>query len=70
MLAAVDQLRTADTDEKRVAAYRAIAEVWVRDVPAVVHTNIMQALIHSPKLHDAQRTAMSSVLFDKAWLEK
>jgi hypothetical protein len=70
MVAAVDLLRTADTDAKRVEAYKQISEIWVRDMPAHVTTSIMQALVHTPKLHDAQRTAASSILFDKAWLEK
>lgn len=68
MLAAVDLLRTADTDAKRVDAYRAISEIWVRDVPAHVITQIPQALIHTPNLQGAQRTAASSILFDNAWL--
>jgi peptide/nickel transport system substrate-binding protein len=70
MVAAVDQLRTADTDAKKVAAYKAISDIWVRDEPAHVTTAIMQVLVTSPKLHDAQRTAASSILFDKAWLAK
>ncbi|HEV8297385.1 MAG TPA: ABC transporter substrate-binding protein [Acidimicrobiales bacterium] len=70
MDAAIDLLRVADTDAKRVAAYKAISEIWVRDVPAHVTTAIAQDLIHSPKLHDPQRTAASTILFDKAWLEK
>ncbi len=70
MDAAIDQLRLADTDAKRVAAYKAISQIWVRDDPAFVITQIPQALIHTPKLHGPQRTAASIVLFDKAWLQK
>jgi peptide/nickel transport system substrate-binding protein len=70
MDAAIDQLRLADTDAKRVAAYKAISDIWVRDDPALVITQIPQALIHTPKLQNPQRTAASIVLFDKAWLEK
>jgi peptide/nickel transport system substrate-binding protein len=70
MDAAIDQLRLADTDPKREAAYRAISQIWVRDDPALVITQIPQDLIHTPKLHGAQRTAASIVLFDKAWLQK
>jgi hypothetical protein len=39
-------------------------------VPSLVTTAIMQSLVHTPKLQGAQRTAASTVLFDKAWLEK
>jgi peptide/nickel transport system substrate-binding protein len=70
MDAAVDLLRVADTDAKRTEAYKKISEIWVRDVPAHITTTVMQSLVHSPKLHGAQRTAASSILFDKAWLEK
>ena len=70
MDAAIDQLRLADTDAKRVAAYKAISEIWVRDDPALVITQIPQDLIHTPKLHDPERSAASIVLFDKAWLSK
>jgi peptide/nickel transport system substrate-binding protein len=70
MDAAIDQLRLADTDAKRVAAYKAISEIWVRDDPALVITQIPQDLVHTPKLHDVQRSAASIVLFNKAWLEK
>jgi peptide/nickel transport system substrate-binding protein len=70
MDAAIDLLRTADTDAKRVEAYKKISELWVRDMPAMVTAALMQSLVHSPKLHDAQRTAASIILFDKAWLEK
>jgi hypothetical protein len=70
MDAAIDQLRLADTDAKRVAAYKAISEIWDRDDPAFVITQIPQDLIHTPKLHDPERSAASIVLFDKAWLAK
>jgi peptide/nickel transport system substrate-binding protein len=67
---AIDLLRTADTQEKRVDAYRKISEIWIRDMPAHVITEIPQALIHSPKVHGPTRTAASNVLFDKTWIEK
>jgi peptide/nickel transport system substrate-binding protein len=70
MDAAIDMLRLADTDAKRVAAYKAISEIWVRDDPALVITQIPQDLVHTPKLHDVERSGASIVLFSKAWLEK
>jgi hypothetical protein len=70
MTAAVELLRVADTDEKRTAAYKAISAVWTRDVPALVVTSIAQALVLSPKFHGPYRTALATILFDKAWLEK
>ena len=70
MDAAIDQLRLADTDAKRVAAYKAVSEIWVRDDPALVITQIPQDLVYTPKLHDPWRSGASIVLFNKAWLEK
>lgn len=70
MDAAIDLLRTADTQQKRVDAYRKISEIWIRDMPAHVITEIPQALIYSPKVHGPTRTAASNVLFDKTWIEK
>lgn len=70
MTKAMDLLRVADTQEKRVAAYKAITEVWNRDVPAWVSTVIPQAMIATPKLNGLIRTGHSITLFDKAWLAK
>jgi hypothetical protein len=42
----------------------------VRDAPAHVITEIPQALVYIPKLHGPERTAASTILFDKAWLER
>jgi peptide/nickel transport system substrate-binding protein len=70
MDAAIDLLRTADTQDERVAAYRAVSEVWIRDMPAFVTGAVNQAVLHTPDLHGATRTAESTVLFDDAWLEQ
>jgi peptide/nickel transport system substrate-binding protein len=70
MDAGIEALRVADTDAKRVAAYKTISEVWVRDAPALVITYIPQAVIHSPKVHGIVRTAQAVTHYDKAWMEK
>jgi peptide/nickel transport system substrate-binding protein len=70
MTKAFELLRVADTQEKRVAAFKAMTEVWNRDVPAHVTTVIPQAMIASPKLNGLVRTGHSITLFDKAWLAK
>ena len=44
--------------------------LWLNDAPAAVMTALPQGWIHSPKLHDVQRTAYTSYHLDKAWLEK
>jgi ABC-type transport system substrate-binding protein len=68
--AAVDLLRTADTDAKRTDAYRKISDIWNRDIPAHVITSLEQGLVFSPKLHGVQRTAYTNFIFDKAWLDR
>jgi ABC-type transport system substrate-binding protein len=70
MVKAVDLMRTASTDAERVAAYKAVTEVWTRDVPAVVTSSAPSALISSAKLQGAVRTAGANILFDKAFLQK
>ena len=70
MDAAIDLLRTADTDAKRTEAYKQISLIWVRDMPAHVIAIIPQAIVSTPKMHDIVRTGSSITLYDKAWLEK
>ena len=70
MDAAIDLLRTADTDAKRTEAYKQISIIWVRDMPAHVIAIIPQAIVSTPKMHDIVRTGSSITLYDKAWLEK
>ena len=70
MVAAVDKLRTAATDADRTAAYKAITEIWTRDVPAAVTYSAPSAFISTPKLQGAVRTAGANILFDKAFLQK
>jgi ABC-type transport system substrate-binding protein len=70
MDAALELLRLADTPAKSKAAYAKISEVWVRDVPSVVASTVASAFVSIPKLHGVQRTAVATVLYDKAWLSK
>jgi ABC-type transport system substrate-binding protein len=70
MDAAIDLLRTADTDAKRTEAYKQITELWVRDMPAHIITGLQQGLIMTPKLHGVERTGQTAFHFSKAWLEK
>jgi peptide/nickel transport system substrate-binding protein len=69
MDAALDKMRTAANDTERTAALKGVAEIWVRDVPAVVYGNIMQTWVHTPKLNGLYRTGNSIVMLDTAWLE-
>jgi hypothetical protein len=68
MTAAVDKLRTAATDADRVAAHKAIAEIWNRDVPSAFFSAIPQRFVYSPKLQGVTRGSSFLTFFDKAWL--
>ena len=57
--------RVADTDAKKIAAYKTISEVWVRDAPALVITYIPQAVIHSAKVNGIVRTAQAVTLSEE-----
>ena len=70
MDAGIEALRLADTDAKKIAAYKTISEAWIRDAPALVITYIPQAVITSAKVHGIVRTAQTVTLFDKAWMSK
>jgi peptide/nickel transport system substrate-binding protein len=70
MWAAIDLLRTADTQEKREDAYREITEIWVRDIPAHVTTPIPQAMLYDQKVHGLQRSGQSITLFHDAWMDQ
>ena len=70
MDAGIEALRVADTDAKKIAAYKTISEIWIRDAPALVITFIPQAVIHSAKVHGIVRTAQAVTLYDKAFITK
>ena len=70
MDAGIEALRVADTDAKKIAAYKTISEIWIRDAPALVITYIPQAVIHSAKVHGIVRTAQAVTHYDKAWMSK
>ena len=68
MTAAVDKMRTAATDSEMVAAHKAIAETWNRDVPSAFFAAIEQRFVYSAKLQGVCRGSSFLTFFDKAWL--
>ena len=70
MTAAVDLLRQADTNDKKIAASKRIAEVFNRDVPAAVWSQLPQVFLRSSKLQGTERSANFITLMDKMWLQK
>ena len=67
---ALDALRIAATDSAKTAALKKIAEIWNRDLPAMVVGDGVRVLAYSPKLQGVQPTAFQAVEFGKAWLQK
>jgi peptide/nickel transport system substrate-binding protein len=70
MDAALDGLRVAATDTARTAALKRVAEVWNRDLPAVVVGDGVRIFTSIPKLQGVQPTAFQAVEYGKAWLQK
>ena len=70
MDAALDALRVAATDATKTAALKKVAEVWNRDLPAMVVGDGVRVLAYSPKLQGVQPTAFQAVEYAKAWLQK
>jgi peptide/nickel transport system substrate-binding protein len=69
MDAGLDALRMATTDDQRTAAFKKIAEVWVRDQPAAVVAAVPSSWIASAKVHGLTPNSSDVVLLDKAWLQ-
>jgi peptide/nickel transport system substrate-binding protein len=70
MDAALDTLRVASTDAAKTAALKTVAQVWNRDLPAVVVGDGVRVLAYSSKLQGVQPTAFQAVEYAKAWLQK
>jgi peptide/nickel transport system substrate-binding protein len=70
MDAALNSLCEATDDTERTAALKAVSELWIRDMPAMVTMTIPQTWLHTPELKGIVRTGNSIVMLDKAWLEQ
>jgi hypothetical protein len=70
MDAAVDLLRLADTDQKRIDAYKKISEIYIRDAPAAVIATVDGGFVGTPKLSGVYRNGYQIVMYDKAGLAK
>jgi peptide/nickel transport system substrate-binding protein len=70
MDAALDTLRVAATDTAKTAALKKIADVWNRDLPAVVVGDGVRIFTSISKLQGVQPTAFQAVEYTKAWLQK
>jgi peptide/nickel transport system substrate-binding protein len=68
METAVEGLRTADTKEKQLAAYKRIAEIWTDQVPSHVITAIDQALLLNARIKGTLKGGQGITHFHKAWL--
>lgn len=68
--AALAEVRTADTDAKRTAAYKKVALAWNESVPAVATASINSRIVWVPNLHGVKPTSQVALLFGKAWLSR
>jgi hypothetical protein len=68
--AAIDLLRLADTDQKRIDAYKKISEIFIRDAPAAVIATVDGGFVGTPKLSGVYRNGYQIVMYDKAGLSK
>ena len=58
----------ASTPAQLEAAYRTIAEVWTRDVPALVIAEVPEATIMNKKVKGVTFVGSSNVSFAQAWI--
>jgi ABC-type transport system substrate-binding protein len=68
MDAALKAVRTASTDAQKTDAYRKVAEVYVRDVPALPIDHYSELIVWNKRSHGITFDADTIVLFDKAWV--
>ncbi|HEV8296690.1 MAG TPA: ABC transporter substrate-binding protein [Acidimicrobiales bacterium] len=68
--AALKELRAASTDDQKKAAYKRIVEELYAQAPTYAWSKVEELTIWSPKVHGITETMKSTVLFDKAWIEK
>jgi peptide/nickel transport system substrate-binding protein len=67
---AFKELRAASTDEQKKAAYKKLLEELYAQLPTYAYAKVEEYTIWSPKVHGITPTMKSTVLFDKAWIEK
>ena len=68
--AAIDKLRTAETQDDRVEAYGEVTEAWFDVMPAHVISVIPQAMLYNQDVHGLMRSGASITLFHEAWYEQ
>ena len=68
MDAGIDALRTATSNDQRTAAYKKIADAWVRDLPALPLASIEETWVTGPKLRGVVAASAYNVRLDKAYL--
>jgi peptide/nickel transport system substrate-binding protein len=67
---ALNALFAASTDAQKVAAYKTIATEVYAKLPFFIWSTVEEFTAWGPKVHGIVGTDRSSVLFDKAWIEK
>ena len=67
MDAALRAVRTASTDAEKTAAYKKVAEIYTRDVPALPIDHYSELIVWNKKSHGIVFNADTILHFDKAW---
>jgi peptide/nickel transport system substrate-binding protein len=67
---AFKDLRAASNDDQRRAGYKKLLEDLYAQLPTYAYAKVEEYTIWSSKIHGITPTMKSTVLFDKAWIEK
>jgi peptide/nickel transport system substrate-binding protein len=70
MDAALDQLKAARTGDEKKAAYKRVADAYVRDAPFLVLAAVEERPTWNASVQGVVTNLESMLLFDKAWLKK
>jgi len=70
MDAAVAQLKVANDDATKKAAYKAIAELYVQDMPFLVLSAVDERPTWLPDVNGITRGIESIIFLDKAWIKR
>jgi peptide/nickel transport system substrate-binding protein len=67
---AFKDLRAASTDEQRKAGYKKLLDELYAQLPTYAFAKVEEYTVWNAKVHGITPTMKSTVLFDKAWIEK
>ena len=63
-------MRAASTDDQRKAGYKKLLDELYAQLPTYAFAKVEEYTVWNAKVHGITPTMKSTVLFDKAWIEK